>query len=195
LKLNEKLNEYGLSMHNIDELLNLLENAKEFGFDGKKIAAKLRSIKRLEKKESRLKNHCEVLSNQVKECNKVLPLAQKIVAMNIDISELLALDAQVNQIAKQYNLLPSVAAFRLFNDIRDYNKIGRLKRELSRLYQQIFLVKGLCANQNKVMMTLINLKSHGITEDHILHLNNILENNGYNINIISSIFKHSESST
>jgi cell fate (sporulation/competence/biofilm development) regulator YmcA (YheA/YmcA/DUF963 family) len=38
-----------------------------------------------------LKNNCETLSKQVEECNKVLPLAQKIVAMNIGISELLAL--------------------------------------------------------------------------------------------------------
>jgi hypothetical protein len=56
MKLNEKLNQYGLSMHNIDELLNLLLNAKEYGFDAKKILGKLRSIKRLKNKENKLKN-------------------------------------------------------------------------------------------------------------------------------------------
>jgi hypothetical protein len=54
IQLNQKLNEYGLSMHNIDELLNLLINAKRYGFDPKKIVGKLRSIKRLEKKEKGL---------------------------------------------------------------------------------------------------------------------------------------------
>jgi hypothetical protein len=48
--------------------------------------------------------------------------------MNIDISELLALDTAVNQTAKRYNLPPSIAALRLLNDIRDYNKIGGLKK-------------------------------------------------------------------
>jgi hypothetical protein len=48
--------------------------------------------------------------------------------MNIDIKELLVFDTMVNQIAKQYNLPPSVAALRLFNVIRDYNKIGGLKK-------------------------------------------------------------------
>ena len=115
--------------------------------------------------------------------------------MNIDIRELLALDAEVNKIAREHNIPPYVAAFRLFNEIRDYNKIGELKKEVSRLCQQIFVIKGLCANQNEVMMTLVNLKSHGITEDNILYLNNLLENNGYNIDMISSISKHTRSST
>jgi hypothetical protein len=81
----------------------------------------------------------------------------KIVALNIDIKQLLVFDNIVNQLAKQYNLPPYVAAFRLFNDITYYNKIGGLKKEVSRLFQQIFVVNGICANQNKAMMAMINL--------------------------------------
>ena len=81
----------------------------------------------------------------------------------------------VNQIAKEYNLPPSVAALRLFNEIRDYNKIGGLKRELSKLCQQIFVINGFCANQNKAMTTLIKLQSYGLTEDQILSYVNGLE--------------------
>jgi hypothetical protein len=107
--------------------------------------------------------------------------------MNIDISELLALDTAVNEIDKQYNLPPSVAALRLFNDIRDYNKICGLKKELCRLCQQIFVVNGIWANQNKAMMTMLNLQSRGITEDRILYLDNLLEKNGYNIDMKSTV--------
>jgi len=99
--------------------------------------------------------------------------------MNIDIWEFLVFDATVNQLAKQYNLPPYVAALRRFNEINDYNKIGGLKNEVSRLCQQIFVVNTICANQNKAMMAILNLQSRGTTEDKILHLNNIFENNGY----------------
>ena len=166
-------------MHNIDELLNVLVNAKECEFDAKKIVGKLKKIQRLEKKENRLKNHCEVLSEQVKECNNVLPLAQKMVAMNIDIKQLLLFDTAVNQIAKQYNLPLSVAALRLFNDIRDYNKIRGLKKELDKLLTQVFAIKECCFRQNKSIMAMLNLQSRGISEERILYLNNLLENNGY----------------
>ena len=44
--------------------------------------------------------------------------------MNIDIQQLLVFDATVNQLAKQHNLPPYVAALRLFNEIRDYNIMG-----------------------------------------------------------------------
>ena len=179
VKLNEKLNEYNLSFQDVDKLVNVLINVKENEFDGKKIVGKLRKIKRLQKKEEKLKHHCEVLAMQVKKCNNVLPLAQKIKAMNIDIQQLLVFDATVTQLAKQYNLPPSVAAFRLFNDIREYNKIGGLKKEVSRLSQQVFVVNGVWVNQNKAMVAMLNLRSRGITEDRILQLNNILENNGY----------------
>ncbi|MFL6371265.1 MAG: hypothetical protein ACJ72F_10605, partial [Nitrososphaeraceae archaeon] len=128
--------------------------------------------------------HCEILSGEVKECNNVLPLAQKIRAMNIDIKQLLLFDTAVNQIAKEYNLPPSVAAFRLFNDIRDYNKIGGLKKELNKLTTQVFSVNEICFRQNKSMMAMLNLQSRGMTEDRILYLNNFLENNGYNIDMI-----------
>jgi hypothetical protein len=73
VKLNERLNEYNLSFQDIDKLLNVLVNAKDNGFDGKKIVGKLKKIQRLQNKEDRLKHHCEILSAQVKECNNVLP--------------------------------------------------------------------------------------------------------------------------
>jgi hypothetical protein len=178
IRLNQKLNEYNLSFEDIDKLLNVLVNAKENEFDGKKIVEKLKKIKGLQSKEEKLKKHCGVLSEQVKKCNNVLPLAQKMVALNIDIKQLLIFESTVNQLAKQYNLPPYVAAWRLFNEIKEYNKIGGLKKEVSRLSQQIFVVKGICANHNKAMMAMINLQSRGITEDRILQLNNLLDNNG-----------------
>jgi hypothetical protein len=99
--------------------------------------------------------------------------------MNIGIKELLVFDTAVNQIAKQYNLPPSVAAFRLFNEIKDYEKIGGMKREISRLCQQIFVVNEVCTNQNQALTALVKLQSRGITEDRLLQLNTLLENNGY----------------
>ena len=74
--------------------------------------------------------------------------------MNIDIKELLLFDTAVNEIAK-------------------------LKKELDKLLTQVFAVKQLYFSQNKSMMAMLNLRSRGITEDQILQLNNLLENNGY----------------
>jgi hypothetical protein len=115
----------------------------------------------------------------LEENREIIPLAKKIVAMNIGMDELLVFDNTVNQIAKQYNLPPSVAASRLLNEIRDYDKIGGMKREISRLSQQLIVVDGICTNRNKAMRAMLNLQCRGITEDEILQLNSFLENNGY----------------
>jgi hypothetical protein len=97
--------------------------------------------------------------------------------MNIDISELLALDTVVNETARRYNLPLSVAAFRVFNGIRKYNKIGGLKKEIEKLLTQVFAIKEYCFSQNKSMMAMSNLQCRGITEEQIISLNNILEGN------------------
>jgi hypothetical protein len=53
IKLNEELNKHDLSIRDIGKLLNLLSNAKKYGFDGKEIASKLYNILDLEWKELR----------------------------------------------------------------------------------------------------------------------------------------------
>jgi hypothetical protein len=70
--------------------------------------------------------------------------------MYIDIKELLVFDATVNQLAKQYNLPPYIAAWRLFNDIMYYNKMGGLKKEVSRLSHQVFVVNGVWEIKTKL---------------------------------------------
>jgi hypothetical protein len=45
VKLNEELKKHRLSTHDVHKLLNVLSNAKKYGFDGKGIAEKLYNIK------------------------------------------------------------------------------------------------------------------------------------------------------
>jgi hypothetical protein len=65
---------------------------------------------------------------------------------------------------------------RLVNDIKKYNKINRLNRELSSLCLQKYTVDQVCSRQNEALVNLAKLKSYGLTEDRILQLNNLLEN-------------------
>jgi arsenate reductase-like glutaredoxin family protein len=62
--------------------------------------------------------------------------------------------------------------------MRDYNKIGGLKKELNNLLTQVFAVKEVCFRQNKSMMTMLNLQSRGITEEQIIYF---LETNKYKV--------------
>ena len=73
------------------------------------------------------------------------------------------------------------AAFQVINDIQDYNKLGGLKKQLAALYAQVYTVKEVCSHQYQAMVALVKLKSYGITEDHILNLNNYLQRNKINL--------------
>ena len=178
IQLNERLNERGLSTEDIEKLLNLIDNAKEFGFDGKKIVAKLRKIKRLDKKEERLRNNCEILSKQLTTYKEILPLTELVHSMNISGHELISFKVAVNEAAEQYGFPRSTAAFYVINNIRDYNKQGQLKKELSALYLHKFAINEACSRQSQSLIALAKLKSYGLTEDRLLQLNNFLENMG-----------------
>jgi hypothetical protein len=96
---------------------------------------------------------------------------------------LISFKAAANEAAQQFDFPASTAAFHVLNNIRDYNKIGGLKKELNKLTTQVFSVNEICLRQNKSMMAMLNLQSRGISEEQILHVNNFLEKNGYKIPI------------
>ena len=121
-----------------------------------------------------------MLAKRIDRHKDTLPLAERIVAMRINTAGLLALEAAVNDLAEMYNLPIYTAAFRVMNDIKDYNKLGGLKKQLAALYAQVYTVKEVCSHQNQAMVALVKLKSYGITEDDILNLNNYLERNRMN---------------
>ena len=173
--LNEELSKHGLSTKDTNKLLNVIKNVEQEGFDTKKIVAKAMSIKSLKDSEKRLRNNCEMLAKRIDRYKDTLPLAEKLVTLRINTAGLLALDAAVSEMAEQYNLPVYTAAFRVINDIKDYNKSGGLKKQLAALCAQVHAVKEVCSHQNQAMVALVKLKSYGITEDHILHLKDFLK--------------------
>jgi hypothetical protein len=62
-----------------------------------------------------------------------------------------------------------------------------MKREISRLSQQLIMVDGIYTNRNKAMRAMLNLESRRISEDRILYLNDLLEKNGYNVDMKSTV--------
>jgi hypothetical protein len=137
------------------------------------------NIQELEWKEKELKNKCKKFSKRISKYKDVVPLTEDIAAWGIGIDELLALKVGIIQAAKHYNLPPLTATLRLIDDIKKYNKINGLKEELSALYLRKFVINEACSSQSESLITLAKLKSHGLTEDRILQLNNFLQDNAY----------------
>jgi hypothetical protein len=183
IQLDEELKKYRLSTKDIHRLLDLLLAAKEYRYSPGKIVAKLRNIKRLENKENKLKNNCEMLSKKEAKYKEVIPLANLIWDLHISRSELISFKAAVNETAGTYGLTPSSVALDVINLIIDHNKKGQLKRELSELSLEKYAIDRFCSSHSEVIMSLMNLRSHGLTDDRIIELNNFLEKNRYNNNI------------
>jgi hypothetical protein len=106
---------------------------------------------------------------------------EEIVALHIGIPELVGLEVAIKETAKMYNLPFYHSTVRLINDIKTYNKMIGLRRELDRLSLQKYALDQACSRQSQSLIALAKLQSHGITEDRIIEMNNFFERNGYEI--------------
>jgi hypothetical protein len=81
------------------------------------------------------------------------------------------------------NLSMEGAACRVIEDIQYYIKLGGLKKELYNTSMRVFIISQFSAGQNKAIILLIKLQSHGVTEDQILHLHKYVERNNSLFNV------------
>ncbi|MFL6473058.1 MAG: hypothetical protein ACJ71H_19670 [Nitrososphaeraceae archaeon] len=167
-----------MSTKHIHRLVNLLLAAKEYRYSPGKIVAKLRNVKRLENKENKLKNSCDVLSKQADKYKEIIPLAQLIWDLHIGKNELISFKVAVNEAAELYGFPRSTAAVYVLNNLREYNKKGQLKKELSSLYLQKYAVDEFYSRHSQALITLAKLQTHGITEEQIIYF---LETNKYKV--------------
>jgi hypothetical protein len=77
-----------------------------------------------------------------------------------------------------YNLPFFHSAVRLIEDIKAYNKLGGLRKEIDRLSLQKYTFDQACSRQSQSLIALAKLKSYGINEDRLLELNRFFDNNG-----------------
>jgi hypothetical protein len=159
LKLSEELDKHGLSAKDIDKLLNLLLNAKEYQFDAKKISGKLRGIQRLEKKEKQLRGRCEIFTKQAAKYKNILPLVEDIADLQISVEDLIAFKIAINEAVKHYDLSPLTSTLRLIDDIKTVNKINGLKRELDRLSLKKYALVQACSRQSQALVALGKLQN------------------------------------
>jgi hypothetical protein len=72
------------------------------------------------------------------------------------------------------NLSMESAAYRVIEDIREYNRLGGMKKQQSDVAMRIYALNQFSARQDNAIMALFNLQSLGISEHQILQLCNML---------------------
>jgi hypothetical protein len=132
--------------------------------------AEFSRIKSLKRREKALQDNCEILENRMSEDRQVLPLLQRIRCMGIGIDKIQVFSVAVYEKADTYNMSISSAAYKVIEDIENYNRIGGLKKEISRLAVQIYGMNEICAPRNKAITALLKLQNHGITDEEILNV-------------------------
>ena len=157
-QLKAELSKYHLSSEDPQRLLTVLNNIKNYRYDPKKILAELSNIKSLKQREKALKENCAMLEKRMSGDRQVIPLLQRIRSMGIGIDKLIPFSLAVNEKARTCNLPISGAAYRVIEDIENYNRIGGMNKEITRLVMQISGMNEICAPRNKAIASLLKLK-------------------------------------
>ncbi len=181
IQLKEHLSRHNLSLEDPARLLSILETIKKIGYEPRKIVTAFASMKSLRQKERQLKNNSEILEKRMSEARQVLPLLQQIRSMGIGIDKLLVFSVAVSEKADTYKMSISAAAYRVIEDIGNYNRVGGLNKEISRLTMQIFGMNEICALRNRALLTLLKLQACGITDDEILNVYEYFNKPAFNL--------------
>ena len=105
-------------------------------------------------------------------------MCKQIVDLRIGIGEIIAFHTAVCEKAETLNLSRESAAYRVIEDIRDYAKLGGMKKQLNDISMQIFMMNQILGRQNYAVNALMKLQLYGITENQILNLCKTIETNG-----------------
>jgi hypothetical protein len=181
-KLEERLKKYGLSMEGLNTLVSILQTIDEIGNDARKILTELARIKSLRETERRLKRECKMLESQSVQYKEILPTCQQIARLGIGFPELMMFQTAITKRPDMENLPPGRAAYRVMQDIEDYNRHGGMKKQLYDTLMQINMTKEFLGLQNDAINTFMKLRLYGMTEDQILKSCKIIEKNGHNLN-------------
>ena len=153
-----------------------LKTIKQIGYEPQKIVNELSRIKSLRHTERQLSHSCKVLESRVGRYREVLPWCEEIVRLGIRNEELLTYHIAVCEKAEMLNISRERAAYRIIEDIRNYDKLGGLKKQLNDISMQILMMNQFIALRNNTIMALFKLQIQGVTEDQILNACRFLEN-------------------
>ena len=64
----------------------------------------------------------------------------------------------------------SAAAYRVIEEIENYNRIGGMKNEISNLVMQKIAINQMSVPRDKAIAALLKLQNFGITDDEILNV-------------------------
>jgi hypothetical protein len=165
-KLEEQLKSQRLSMAEPQMLLSVLHAVRQIGYNPRKVVRELARIKSLSK--------LRALELRMVKYREILPLCQQITLLGIGFPELLAFHSAVTKRADTENIQIHEAAFRLLQDIEDYNKLGDMKKHLYDTGMQIQMMNQIMERQNNAIMSLIRLQECGITDNEIINVNDFL---------------------
>jgi uncharacterized protein (UPF0335 family) len=169
-KLKEELSIHGLSLKDPHILISILKTIREMGYDPQKIVRELLRMKSLRQMERQLNNSCKDLESRLSECREVLPLCEQIMRVGIGFPELLAFHDAVIKKVDVENLPVGTAAYHVMEDIENYNKIGGLKNEISKMVMQQYTIGQIMAPREKAIAALLRLQALGVKDEEIFNI-------------------------
>jgi hypothetical protein len=173
-KLKEQLIAHGLSLKDPQILLSILKTIREIGYDPQKIVREFQKIKSFRETEKHLNNKCKTLEARLHHCKEVLPMCEQIMHIGIGVPELLAFHTAVVNKADRDNLSREAAAYRVMEDIEDYNKSGGMKKQMNDISMQMFMMNQFLGRRNKAVTSLLNMQCYGIGDDEIIKMDEFL---------------------
>lgn len=109
-----------------------------------------------------------MLESRASQHKEIILLCEQLVSLGIGFSELVAFHTAVIKRSDSANIPMESVAYRVMEEIENYDRMMGLQNEISKLLIQKYTIEQFCTERKRAITSLINLQSFDVTDEEIL---------------------------
>ena len=144
-------------------------------YNPQEIVTEFSCVRSFRQREQQLKNSCKMLESHTSRFKEIIPLCEQLLLLGIGFTELAA---AVMKKSGTENRLISTAAYRVIEDIENYIKLGGMREQVFKVWNQLFIIVQILWRKNTAINAMMKLQACGVTDNEILNYHEFLNHAG-----------------
>jgi hypothetical protein len=128
-------------------------------YNPQEIVTEFYCVRSFRQREQQLKNSCKMLESHTSRYKEIIPLCEQLLLLGIGFTELAAFHPAVMKKSGTENRLISTAAYCVIEDIENYIKLGGMREQVFKVWNQLFIIDQILWRKNAAINAMMKLRN------------------------------------
>jgi transcriptional regulator with XRE-family HTH domain len=174
-QMKAEMRRYGIGPEDPKQFSKLIQTLQRDNYDCAKILSAFSEIEDAKRLRQEVDHDRQNLDARLEEVKDTLPFAEQLLQYGVGINEVVAFKLAVDEKTDTESISTGAAAYRVIEELRDYSRLGGLKKEQNRLQQQIFMSNMIMTTRQQTFVSLMRLQALGVTDMEIKNMARLMD--------------------